>query len=599
MNIVEVSEILAQHGSGGDPLQIVRLSALEPRREPFVTALCQPHGTIHASAIRIGNANSGAVLPMYRSLLHDALHSQAQLVITPEYSAPWDLIREIAAGPLRPPRGGLWVLGCESITPDELELLRVELQTNLSVHLIHEPFDPQQRAQRAFVDPVLFAFWAENAEGAEILCFLVQFKTVVSRDPDHIELQHLYRGTTVYKFSARPGDVSLLTLICSDAFEFTNALIDEHCTNLLLVHIQLNQRPGNADYAAYRARMFSVASNSNVEIICLNWAKGVLIDGSQQPWNAIAGSAWYVSPNGLALTDAEVDQLHKDGLYYSIVGSRWHAFYVNFAPHILTVSKQPVFSTGPQVIAPRMPPRVLTRSAWDFIDGRWAEVVADDGFKAFLQPYATLKERLPLMCTQAPLAVERALELLEGPTGPANDWFTIKRLSSLQVAEEESLRRFTVSQETDVARHGVVFRQQRARRAQTAATIPGQPVSWPPGVSDLSTGFQYRWSPTEPHDNVEPIEGGRPAALLYLGEEPEQNMMGNIYAKIRSARKFHAAAEAIKNNVDLCDAIDRADDRLCVVYRENHVLHFYCPKQYASITDPANQSANDIAGEHQ
>lgn len=87
--------------------------------------------------------------------------------------------------------------------------------------------------------------------------------------------------------------------------------------------------------------------------------------------------------------------------------------------------------------------------------------------------------------------------------------------------------------------------------------------------------------------------------MLYLGEDPEPNTIENIYAKIRSARKFHAAAEAIRDNADVNDAIDRADDRLCIVYRENHVLQFYRPKQYASITDPANQSVDDITGEHQ
>jgi hypothetical protein len=599
MDIVEVDRILAQHGGGGQPLRMVRLNALAPHREPFVAVLCQPQGTVHASAIRVGNADTAVVLPMYRLMLDGALQSLAQLVVTPEYSVPWDLIREVAAGPLRPPRGALWVLGCESITPDELEALRIELQANPSVRLIHEPFDPQRRAQRVFVDPVLFAFWSVNAEGANILCLLVQFKTVVSRDPDHVELQSLYCGTRVYKFTAQPGDVSLLTLICSDAFEYTNELVDAHCMNMLLVHIQLNQSPGNTDYAAYRARMFSVASNNNVEIICLNWAKGVLIDGDQNPWNAIAGSAWYVSPRGLTPTDTDINQLHQDGLYYSIVGRRWHAFYINFAPHVLTVSKQPVFASGPQVLAPRIAPRVLSRRAWDSQGGLWTDVVADDGFVAFLQPYASLIGMLPPMCTQAPLAVERALELLEGPTGPATDWFTIKELRALHVAEEESLRCFTVSQETDAARRGVAFRQNRARRAQTAATIPGQAVTWPPGVSDLSNGFRYRWTRTDPHDNVEPVAGGPPAAFLYVGEDPEPDTVANISAKIRKARKRHAADVAVSNNADVMNALDEADDRLCVVYRENHVLRFYRPSEYASITNPADQSADDITGEHQ
>jgi hypothetical protein len=599
MNVVEVSQVLSQHGGGAQPLQMVRLSALDPRREPFVAVLCQPGGTIDASAAGVRNANPPAVLPIYRALLGDALQSQAQLLITPEYSMPWDLIHEIAAGPRRPPRGTLWILGCESVTPDELDLLQVALQDNPDVRLIHEPFEPQQRAQKTFVDPVVFAFWVVNEEGADVLCLLVQFKTVVSRDPDHVELQSLYLGTSVYKFTARPGDVSLLTLICSDAFEFTNALVDAHCTNLLLVHIQLNQRPGNIDYASYRARLFSVASNNNVEIVCLNWAAGVRVQGDPNPWNAIAGSAWYGSPRGLVTTDADINQLHLDGLYYSIVGGRWHAFYLSFAPHALTVRKQPVFSTGPQVLAPRIAPHVLSRRAWDLQDARWLDTVADDGFVTFLQAYASLHGMLPPISAKDPLAVERALELLEGPTGSATNWFAIKELHALHVAEEESLRRMTVSQETDDERQGVVFRQQRARRAQTAATIPGQPVTWPPAVADLSNGFRYRWNHTNPHDNVEPRDGGRPAAFLYLGEDPESDTVANIYAKIRKARRVHAATAAINDNLDVNNALDQADDRLCIAYRQNHVLQFYRPEGYASITDPADQTADDIAGEHQ
>src|SRR5688572_31264750 len=102
MNIVDVNQRLAQLGGARQPLRLVRLRALEPRRDPFAAVLCQPHGTIHASAARIGNANSAAVLPMYVGMLNDALQAQAQLVITPEYSVPWELIRQIAQGALSP-----------------------------------------------------------------------------------------------------------------------------------------------------------------------------------------------------------------------------------------------------------------------------------------------------------------------------------------------------------------------------------------------------------------------------------------------------------------------------------------------------------------
>jgi hypothetical protein len=597
MNIVDVQQLLTQHRDGTDPLRMKRISALEPRRDPYVALLCQPHGTIHASAKRIGNSDQQGVLPMYHAFLDDAVEHQAQLAITPEYSVPWALVRDIVNGALRPPHGALWALGCESITPSELDALQREMDGNARVRIIHENFDPQQRAQRAFVDPLVFVFWTIDSAGTDVLCLLVQFKTVVSRDPDHVELQSLYRGTSVYKFTAQAGDASLLALICSDAFEFTDALVDEHCTNLLLVHIQLNQKPGYIDYAAYRSRLFSVASNNYVEVICLNWAANILIEGSPDPWNSIAGSAWYVAPRGVTPTDADVNQLHQHGMYYSVVGERWHAFYLNYAPHSVLLRKQPVFITGPQVLADRVPPQVVARRAWDLQQSTWIPVTADDGFTTFIQQYVPLPATLPQLCGQDPLAVERALELLEGPYGHVSEWYLVKELYALKVAEEESIRRVTVSQETNDARSGVTFRKRRARCAQTAATIPGQALPWPRPVSDLAAGFRYRWAQSDPHSNVEPLAGGQPAAFVYLGEDPEEDRLANVYAKLSKARKIHASTASIQAGIDPSDAVSLAEDRLCVVYKANHALRFYRPPGYASITATTGARLDDIAGD--
>ena len=533
---------------------------------------------------------------MYRAFLNDAVASQAQLAITPEYSVPWALIREIIQGTPRPPKGSLWALGCESITPSELDTLQIAVNGNAAVCLIHESLEPQQRAQTAFVDPLVFVFWSVDTAGADVLCLLVQFKTVASRDSDHVELQSLCLGTSVYKFTAYAGDVSLLALICSDAVEFTNALVDEHCTNLLLVHIQLNQRPAHIDYSAYRSRLFSVASNNNVEVICLNWAANVLIEESADTWNSIAGSAWYIAPRGVTPTDADVNRLHRGGMYYSIVGERWHSFYLNYAPHSVLLRKQPVFAAGPQVLAPRITPQVVARRAWNQQQGAWTSVTANDGFDTFIQQYGPLQAMLPPLCGQDPLAVERALELLEGPQGLVSDWYTLKELSALKVADEESLRRVTVSQETNPVRQGVIFRQRRARCAQTAATIPEQALAWPTPIADLADGFRYRWTSDEPHSNVEPLVGGRPAALVYLGDNPEADTLANVYAKLNRARRVHASIASVQAGVDLSNAVSLAQDRLCVVYRKNHTLQFYRPPGYASITDPAGVQVDDIAG---
>ena len=597
MHIVDVEELLAEEGSAEGPLQLRRLSALQPRPAPYFALLCQAHGTIHASNARIGNADSQAVVPMYRAFLNDAVASQAQLAITPEYSVPWAIITKIIDGTPRPPKGSLWALGCESITPSELDTLRTTVDGSAAVRLIHECLDPQKRAQTAFVSPLVFVFWAVDTAGADVLCLLVQFKTMASRDSDHVELQSLYPGASVYKFTAHAGDISLLALICSDAFAFTNDLVDEHCTNLLLVHVQLNKKPAHIDYSTYRYRLFSVASNNNVEVICLNWAANVLIEESADSWNSIAGSAWYIAPHGLTLTDADINALHQGGMYYSIVRERWHAFYLSYAPHSVLVKKQPVFATGPQVLAPRMPPQVVHRRAWNSRQGAWISDPADDGFDTFIRQYEPLHETLPQLCGQDPLAVERALELLEGPMGSVSGWYSLKELSALKVADEESLRRVTVSQETNTARQGVAFRRERARRAQTAATIPGLELPWPTAVADLAAGFRYRWIEEDPHSNVEPLGGGRSAAFVYLGENVEPDTLANVYAKLKRARRNHAALEASEQaNIDPSNAMSLAEDRLCVVYRQNHTLQFYRPHEYASIVDSEGVEMDDIAG---
>ena len=90
--------------------------------------------------------------------------------------------------------------------------------------------------------------------------------------------------------------------------------------------------------------------------------------------------------------------------------------------------------------------------------------------------------------------------------------------------------------------------------------------------------------------------GGRPAALVYLGDNPEADTLANVYAKLNRARRVHASIASVQAGVDLSNAVSLAQDRLCVVYRKNHTLQFYRPPGYASITDPAGVQVDDIAG---
>jgi hypothetical protein len=591
MQIVDVEQFLAQHDVA-NPLRPLSIAVLDPRREPYQALLCQPHGTIHASRERIGNSDSAGSSPMYLALLQEAIKRQSQLVVTPEYSVPWRVIGEIARGAVRPPMGSLWALGSESITPDELDGLRASLSNQNDVRLLYEDLDPQQRTQKAFVDPLVYVFWARTQADATVLCILVQFKTAPCRDDDNAELRFLCLGLNVYRFSnSDHPSIHLIGIICSDAFDFNNALVDANCRDVLLLHVQLNQNPANPVYAAYRSRLYAVASNDNAEVMCLNWSAGVQIEGRAERWNEIAGSGWYVSPGGVRVEDADVNRLHREGIYYSLVDKRWHGFFLNYSPHFLVFEKQRVFSTGQQVLAPRLAPHVIERCAWNEQTGSWTNSLADDGFDVFVREYPPLDARLPPMRQQDPLAVERAMELLGGTDGGPSEWYAVKQLLALRVADEESLRRVTVSQETNPSRAGVSFRRERARRALTAVNIPGQPMRWPRGAADLADGFRYRWVTAEPHCNVEPLNGNDgPATLVYLGDEPEQEALSSVYAKLSKALRADAARKQAEgtSNVDP----SQAADRLCIVYRRKNVLQSH--RSSALITEPADGIEDDI-----
>ena len=385
--------------------------------------------------------------------------------------------------------------------------------------------------------------------------------------------------------------IALLGLICSDAFEF-DARVKDHHDALLLLHIQLNQRPGHDAYAAYRHRLFEIASNSRVELVCLNWAAGVVSDNTR--WNDIAGSVWYLSPFRGSPDDNEIDALHEQGLYYSVVNKRWHGFYLNYAPHALLLRKDSVFVRGQQVLAQHTAPQVVKRLELDPAAQSWLPQPADDGFASFIASYPPLDASLPTLCGTSFLAVERALELLAGPPGQSTNWHAVSELESLKVGEQESLKCVTVSQEDNPAREGVQFRRSRARLAQAAITLPNANLKWLPSVSDLSKGFKLSWHSRRPHSNVVATTGtGSPATLLYLGDNPEITTVKKMHAKLRNALIRHEL-ELLLEQGDKSLNVARAADRLCIVYRQGHILQIFHPADYADIATAGDRMPTDF-----
>jgi hypothetical protein len=604
IQIEDVEEILGGHAP---PLSLIDLHALDPARDPYRAMLLQPHGVIEANESRVGHADSAMGHAICSEFLAATVTAHADLAVAPEYCVPWSVVDQIATGRYRPPIGAVWVLGCESISPAEIHARGRQYNTDGNCIFDHEVLQQRQVAQKRYVDPLLYVFWAKRKDATPVLFLLVQFKTVACRDYRDVEQRSLCLGQRVYAFNRGVGQMSLMSIICSDAFDFS-AHIDEAHLNCLLIHIQLNPKPAHADYSAYRSRLCRVGTNSHVELLCLNWAKNIEEfkgSGKNVPWHNVAGSAWYAPPAKFGVDDSIIDEQHRRGLYYSVLQQRWHCFLLNYESQILQLQKQKLLFSGEQAIAPRSFVAVEDRWTWDKATASWMPgAIANDGFAVALASYPAVSPSLQRAAQASPLSVERAIELLVGPRGSPSSWYAANQLDSFQLdPDEESIRRITVHQEIAPTRPGVIYRRQRLQRANDAIDLSRWNVPWPPAIRDLANGFQLAWRGDAPHHNVVPSVGGRgSAALVYLADEADDSVIESVHKKIRQAVVEHAVAAAIesgKSGDELNDAIVRAQDRVCVVFRRDNQYGTRGPAGVTRIDIPANQSAVDIAEDSQ
>ena len=604
MNFVRVNNKLANEENS---LSVVPLKILQPLRDTYDALLVQPLGTMQATEQHIRHADQDSAIKLYKDLLNKASEHAVDLTVTPEYCLPWQILEEISETALNPKQGALWVLGCESITLDALE----DFKTRRSLEGIKVIYEVPEAQNKDFLCPLVYVFWVEDAVNEMKLCMLIQFKTVPSGGD--FEVDHLYLGNNIYIFGNEGNGLNFFSLICADVFELTDSQIETYHKNSLITHIQLNEKPWHTDFAKYRNRLFSIGSNSNVELMCLNWATGLSWDnnGDQtniKTWKYVANSAFYI-PKKIShkTTDAELDALHKKGIYYNKVHDFWDSFFFNNAAQAILIKKQPIRFDGEQALALPWKLQYIKRFVPNKGNIAWIEAnIVNDGFTNLLAEYkpTTLAlqegfdrfdDNMKSTHDTSPLAVERSLELLQGPVGKSSSWYHREELLALKVASEESPRRVTTHQEKCTTRDGVEFRKRRVKASYDAATLYTQKLNWPMPLKDIGKGFKYYWHISHPHCNVIPIQKtDNPATLIYLDVcTPGEHELH--YDKLHKALRDHIYSTTGSNDKELIKNLVRAKDRLCVVYSEHHKYKFHHVSDgKKSITSPANQSSTSF-----
>lgn len=582
LNISPVSEILACAG-----LEEPTLAALIPNEANYRVLLMQPQGVIEINN-SVRNQDRDLARKQFRQFLLKAQKSDASLVITPEYSMPWETLMESIKAGIIPSQGNIWVLGCESIKYSELNIIKQ--QSSPFATILYEPLnEPLDANLERFVCPLAYVFLAlpKNGDTVPNTVILVQFKTCSMSDDNHFEVNGMQLGSVVYQFGGTEQQLKLISLICSDVIDFYDKEAKDHFNNALILHIQLTHDPRHEVFLRCRRRLLGFKGDTT-EIICLNWAAGIrqFYNGQYSSWNNISGSAWYIKSREFDERDEILCTNHQRGLYYTWFKThQTHALFFNFAPaiYLLTSTKVAhigVIGSGPK----RRGPQLEQTCYWNDTTGTWIEQkVTDDGFSNVIGESGSAKEELLDIASRSPIEVERILALATGNIEDREDWHKTRFLDSCIIEASEVIKRITFAQDTD--QQAKQFREVRLKRFGHLWDILKDGSRLPPALADFKNGFSFECLPESFHQNAISDTGKR-ATVIYMGEDSSDSRIEAVAKRV---------AEYLNRSITCPNECHDAKQRLAIWFRSiGGEINLYDHTRFTKYNEPGNISEFEI-----
>jgi hypothetical protein len=235
---------------------------------------------------------------------------------------------------------------------------------------------------------------------------------------DSYEIEHLQRGTKVYQFGNIANSLRLISLICSDVFDFFEEQAAAIYQLALVLHIQLNAKPRQHQYRQYRERLFYYQGDET-ELLCLNWAGGVCewSNGQEKAWENPSGSAWYLRSKDFDSRDHVLCANHARGLYYTwLQTSRAHVLFLNYSAGTYLIEATKAAHTAvPASASRRVGPKLKQVFIWDPNTAALVEHdAAADGFATILEVSGAAKDAIRHVYEGSLIAAERMLALCAG-----------------------------------------------------------------------------------------------------------------------------------------------------------------------------------------
>lgn len=513
---------------------------------------------------RIGNEYG--VDNRFRLFFQKAKLLKVDLALIPEYSCPWNVIKEIAGNhELWPTAESLWAIGCESTTLDGLTSF---VEKFSGAHVIINFDESVLDKPGRFLDPLIYLFITKNND-VEKLAILIQFKTQhMGVWGGTLERNNLIEGKKIYVLRNSKTSVRLLTLICSEAMVFQQALTDKVLERLewfdkpfLVLNLQCNPKPIFTDFINFRN---FILSHDKKELITLNWGNQSKFKQKALIENNSSRSGFFIKSTEIESSPQRLKYNHKKGLYYFSKGKNKHFYIFNSGVDMYFVSNMPVHITEAlEVLQRRDGPTVLNIFNFDATGETISEITigVSDQHIAYLQN---------VDCSSAFLTNEKncILEkeiLVSLATGNIHmgdlSWNIITRLYALQTGDTEENNRITFLEDSDP--RNVVVRSKYIESIDDLENrILNDPANIPESIRDLKgnqlkIGFYpdatldgYKYNVTDEQGN------SKNATICFLGSVQEP-VVEKVYESLKS----------------LFDKSSNNGRRVVVYYRRGQMFH--------------------------
>jgi len=506
-----VPDLLDVQEALGGELTLPPFACLEPDAELYMLALLQPGGAVSARPDFVGAANRTDHIAKVSCFLKLASESSAKLVVTPEYSCPWEVLEGALRDGLLPDEDALWVLGCEGIPLTEAAQIQQRTVGATWVGI------PAPQDEQGFVDPLCYVFRARNEEGDVVPVVLVQCKATSMPDKlYHFERDHMIRANSIYVFNQNREDkIRLLTIICSDSHAFAGTGICETALTApyLVLHSQLCLDPFHEAFRNYRTQDF-IRNREAREFLALNWASGFQVPGYDA--SLYGGSALYTKSSTVNDNDERINDLHVKGIYYGWNGGarRAHIYFLNYTEAAVLFRTTKAFQgalTGAIEGNGRTGPQDAVSYAWDSV--KWDDVDPEDGIDRLCTSSGANQA---VLLGMAPLDRERFLSLATGTVrGLRMELRSARTIASLQVDETERAHRIAVALHPEYRDEA---RTRLARFRTLEADILANPAYFPECIRAMRDDCQLAY-PIDDDGECNLCSGSAlPATVAYIGD---------------------------------------------------------------------------------